>query len=386
MFQSPKFHRCGCDNPHIPLPLGGNTGRTPGLSDQTTATRALNLAQAVSALLAQHEADTNDPHNTRGLVKQVRVVDSLPSSASGFNDGDLVLVKSPASSFYVQSGMLVEYTPEKLANALIMATQAGAAAASAQTEAVNARAAAASVANDIALVHVSEARQAEATAAIVAALVALKASRPAFDDTAPLRPPYDSEVAWLESDGAQWLDTGIYLDAATDVVEMSGVVLAATPARIFGARSDSASFNISCGITAAARMIVDFNNGNYDRYRATAAANSIGEFTATAGRDLRSIVIGGATASSSVSNPDAFTTAGTCRVFDVAGDFLTSNRFAGRVTSFKVWRNGVLIMDLQPVRFTNRQDVSEGGAFDRVSGRILGNAGTGAFGLGPDII
>lgn len=37
-----------------------------------------------------------------------------------------------------------------------------------------------------------------------------------------------------------------------------------------------------------------------------------------------------------------------------------------------------------PVRFTNELGVSEGAMYDRVSGELFGNAGTGAFVIGPD--
>ena len=37
-----------------------------------------------------------------------------------------------------------------------------------------------------------------------------------------------------------------------------------------------------------------------------------------------------------------------------------------------------------PVRFTNEDGVSEGAMYDKVSGQLFGNAGTGAFVIGPD--
>jgi hypothetical protein len=40
--------------------------------------------------------------------------------------------------------------------------------------------------------------------------------------------------------------------------------------------------------------------------------------------------------------------------------------------------------DLISVRFTNEQGVSEGAMYDRVSGAMFRNAGTGAFTIGPD--
>ena len=37
-----------------------------------------------------------------------------------------------------------------------------------------------------------------------------------------------------------------------------------------------------------------------------------------------------------------------------------------------------------PVRFTNESGVLEGAMYDRVSGQLFRNAGTGAFIIGPD--
>lgn len=42
------------------------------------------------------------------------------------------------------------------------------------------------------------------------------------------------------------------------------------------------------------------------------------------------------------------------------------------------------VRDMISVRFTNEQGVSEGAMYDRVSGRLFRNAGTGAFTIGPD--
>ena len=46
---------------------------------------------------------------------------------------------------------------------------------------------------------------------------------------------------------------------------------------------------------------------------------------------------------------------------------------------------GVLVRDFIPVRFTNEQGVSEGAMYDRVSGQLFRNSGTGVFIVGTDI-
>ena len=46
--------------------------------------------------------------------------------------------------------------------------------------------------------------------------------------------------------------------------------------------------------------------------------------------------------------------------------------------------NGKLVRDLIPVRFTNENGETEGTMYDKVSGQLYRNAGTGAFVIGPD--
>jgi len=55
-----------------------------------------------------------------------------------------------------------------------------------------------------------------------------------------------------------------------------------------------------------------------------------------------------------------------------------------KLWSCKLFEQADLVMDLTPVRFTNEQGQSEGAMFDRVSGQLFRNAGTGAFGRGSD--
>jgi hypothetical protein len=57
----------------------------------------------------------------------------------------------------------------------------------------------------------------------------------------------------------------------------------------------------------------------------------------------------------------------------------TTYGLSGRFYFCKIWQNGVLVRDLIPVRVG-----TTGYMYDRVSGALFGNAGTGAFGYGND--
>ena len=55
-------------------------------------------------------------------------------------------------------------------------------------------------------------------------------------------------------------------------------------------------------------------------------------------------------------------------------------KFIGRVAYFRVYKSDVLVLDLTPVR-----KAGVGYMYDRVSGLLLGNVGTGAFVYGTDV-
>lgn len=55
-----------------------------------------------------------------------------------------------------------------------------------------------------------------------------------------------------------------------------------------------------------------------------------------------------------------------------------------RIFILDVFRNGVKIAEYIPVRFTNENGISEGAMYDRISGQLFRNQGTGAFVIGPD--
>ena len=55
-----------------------------------------------------------------------------------------------------------------------------------------------------------------------------------------------------------------------------------------------------------------------------------------------------------------------------------------KIWYFKIIHGSTLVRDFIPVRFTNELGQSEGAMYDRVSGALFRNAGTGAFVIGPD--
>ena len=56
-----------------------------------------------------------------------------------------------------------------------------------------------------------------------------------------------------------------------------------------------------------------------------------------------------------------------------------------RIRRIVMYEYDSMVTDMIPVRFTNELGQSEGAMYDRVSGQLFRNSGTGAFGFGTDI-
>ena len=193
--------------------------------------------------------------------------------------------------------------------------------------------------------------------------------------------PYDAEVEYLQSTGVQWIDTG-FAPTGKSKVECDAIwMLSASGSNLnptlFGARNTSqgAYFEVLQGIGprlfyqygTSSESIVGFAYGSRSVY--TADANKLYVDGA--------LKMAPSAATFSIAHPLAL-----CALHSggVVGRFSNAS-----VYGFKAWdANGTLVRDFIPVRFTNEQGVSEGAMYDRVSGQLFRNAGTGAFTIGPD--
>lgn len=70
----------------------------------------------------------------------------------------------------------------------------------------------------------------------------------------------------------------------------------------------------------------------------------------------------------------------------VNGCVLDTNSLGRQRMAFcKIWESEALHRDFVPVRFTNEYGLAEGAMYDRVSGQLFRNQGTGSFIIGPDV-
>ena len=190
--------------------------------------------------------------------------------------------------------------------------------------------------------------------------------------------PYDAEVEYLESTGTQIVDTG-YVPQMGDVISFPANAMSVTAGCIDGA------------ISSTTKRLHGFN-----------VINSV--FIGGSGYDLRTsggqwaygseweidlehftLSFGGATVpiKTDISLPTT-TFSFMARHNNMSSPTYDNYKAGSRFRRFRVTRNGVVVVDGIPVRFTNELGQSEGAMYDRVSGQLFRNQGTGAFLIGPD--
>lgn len=202
------------------------------------------------------------------------------------------------------------------------------------------------------------------------------------------RLPYDAEVEYLESTGTQYVDTGYRMNNNCRIeLLVSAETTTGISRNVFGCRTSFASKNFSSNSVPLYGYTVDFNNSNTTAYRVTVPVDTRFIAHIVADKDERTIyneTTGATIATNATPCPDVFTCDYSAYLFHTSGSPFQSHMMVGRMYFVKMWDNGVLVRDFIPVRFTNENGVTEGAMFDKVSGTLFRNAGTGAFVIGPD--
>lgn len=181
------------------------------------------------------------------------------------------------------------------------------------------------------------------------------------------RLPYDAEVEYLESTGTQYIDTGLLCSGADEVA-----------ITVYIAANDNRGGWIYFGAGGNARVWATSGTCRFGGENQAAINNTITfESWNTIVLNQTQVVVNGTPLSTSLgtfqgtSNRTSFIFRGNGMSSSVAPSL--------KIASFSWKRNGVLVRDYIPVR-----KGAVGYLYDRVSGRLIGNAGTGDFVVGSD--
>ena len=203
---------------------------------------------------------------------------------------------------------------------------------------------------------------------------------------APL--PYDAEVEYLESTGTQYIDTGILCTSLPDefIVRcgLSANSLGTYYETFFGAEKNTS------GWPAVYWRIQPYNDDGPGRQ----FKSGVGTFynwspvEPHVGIDYEFVLdVQTSGVKYTINSVETrFNYSDRFRIpFDLYLFCLNNNGNADRFANLDMRYFSIDdICDMIPIRFTNELGQSEGAMYDRVSGQLFRNAGTGAFTIGPD--
>ena len=193
-----------------------------------------------------------------------------------------------------------------------------------------------------------------------------------------LQSPYDCMVEYIESSGTQYIDTGIIPDANTGMylkANQSGN----TDNYAAGLRNDSGNTRWCIGRSGYGWY---WGYGTYDSTQRTHLSKqaNIVECKLNYLNDSKWSGTGdNNTSIESTLSTLSFTPAYNIRLFGSAGVSAGYSSYAGKIYAVKISQGSDIIMDLVPVRVGQ-----VGYMYDKISGKLFGNDGTGSFTLGPD--
>ena len=196
-------------------------------------------------------------------------------------------------------------------------------------------------------------------------------SQPAIEEP-PL--PYDAEVEYLESTGTQYIDLGITAEA-TDVIiiDYEYTALPNTLKGVFGSRSTSSAGKVT--------IYNGYTGGNHPILCALGSNSNVIINSTPITQQRYKIIVdipnGSANINNTSYNVGTYTeNTVNLHLFTISTGGTIMSPAAMKCYSLNIGTR----MDLIPVRVG-----TVGYMYDRVSGQLLGNDGTGDFIVGPDI-
>ena len=198
--------------------------------------------------------------------------------------------------------------------------------------------------------------------------------------------PYDAEIEYLESTMTQWIDTGLVWDS--DEWKCSAVITALNPVSenyIISQHSSGQGAVYAFAYIHTNQVRLAYRNNEAAQYRVPSDFfGKTYEWNAHYTNGNQTLSIGNlATLSANQVWKSGATQEGMRIIIGGMRDYggLAKDIRFGRV---RIEHGNFLVRDFIPVRFTNERGETEGAMYDRVSGQLFRNSGTGAFIIGPD--
>ena len=196
----------------------------------------------------------------------------------------------------------------------------------------------------------------------------------------PAEPLYDAQVEYLESSGTQYIDTGIVGSSNLSIKltcyypKTSSSI--ASQGFIFGSRvaNNSKQYGLICSYTKTFRY---GNNNSNDWSNPTARIlvfDNSDSHNALKVYDTDDNLVTTLTATASTFNNNL-----NIYLFAINNNGSALN-YSHKIYALQLYENSTLVRNFIPVRVGQ-----VGYMYDRVSGELFGNSGSGSFTLGPDV-
>ncbi len=190
------------------------------------------------------------------------------------------------------------------------------------------------------------------------------------------RLPYDAKVEYIESTGTQYLETGVYATENTRVNATLMTISTGNRNWFGGSIAGSAERSNGFVFNSYSSSRVEYLFGGGRGWSTVPVTNAVGRvFTLDFSKG--GVVIDGTTVATPSYTSFAQNTGQIC----ICVRYRNSGYISGRIYAFRIYEGATLVRDFIPVRVGQ-----VGYLYDRVSGALFGNAGTGDFVLGPDVV
>lgn len=191
--------------------------------------------------------------------------------------------------------------------------------------------------------------------------------------------PYDAEVWYIENTNMQYIDTGFKPNQDTRIVAKMKCLTNNTYPRLFGAGMYNAKGGVQIDfeqyITGNLKIKYGGNTGW------TTVSSVRGDYNVHIYDYNKNVFYfdGEQVSSATYSSFQSTSNLGIFNYINGNTSGGTHESFKGALFYFQIYDNDVLIRDFIPVRVGQ-----VGYLYDKVSGKLFGNAGTGSFSIGPD--
>lgn len=196
--------------------------------------------------------------------------------------------------------------------------------------------------------------------------------------------PYDARVEYLQSSGTQYINTEI---APNDYTKVECTIYndATDSWYVFGSRSGSSFHFAQSGTTSNSKITAYVNDVTVDTgWNRSTDGGCVYNIMLETKNGLYDYFIKNVTLNKTyTANNVQYNLLGeeiSIKIYILAIRAANILNGTSRLYSFKITKNDSVVLDLIPVRVGQ-----VGYMYDRVSGQLFGNSGTGNFILGPDV-